>query len=129
MQIKGVKLFKGDVIIIGLIVLFAVLIFVFTLPKSSTNNTLEIYLDGELINSIELSEDIQQTIEIDELVHNTIEIDGTQVRIIDSTCYDHVCENTGYISQAGEIIVCMPNKLLLKIVGTNTNSEFDAVVG
>ncbi len=129
MTVKGVKILKGDIIIIALIVILAVVIFISMLPKSYNENTLEVYLDGELIHSVELTEDTQMTIEIDDVAHNTIEIDGTQVRITDSTCYDHVCENTGYISKSGEVIVCMPNKLLLKIVGTNTDNEFDAVVG
>lgn len=129
MKVKGVKLLKGDIVIVALIIISAIIIFVSMLPKTYENNTLEIYLDGELINSISLEEDNYQTIEIDETASVTIEIDGLQVRIIESTCYDHVCENTGYISKAGEVIVCMPNKLLLKIVGDEIENEYDVVVG
>lgn len=101
MRIKGYQLFKGDILIVTLIILLAISIFIFMLPKNSTNTVLEVYLDGELIDSIPLDENTNQTIEIDEAVHNTIQIDGTSVQVIDSTCYDHVCENTGSISKAG----------------------------
>ncbi|MFI3324659.1 MAG: NusG domain II-containing protein [Clostridia bacterium] len=129
MKIKGIKLLMGDIIIVALIIIMAILIFVLMLPKTYTNNILEVYLDGELIDSISLEEDNYQTIEINETASVTIEIDGLEVRVINSTCYDHVCENTGYISVAGEVIVCMPNKLLLKIVGDETEIEYDVVVG
>lgn len=129
MKIKNIKLFKGDLLIIALIIVFSVIIFILMLPKTYSENTLEIYLDGQLIDSVILEEGVYTTIEIDETAHNTIEIDGTKVRIINSTCYDHVCENTGYISMAGEIIVCMPNKLLLKIVGDDSSNQYDVVVG
>lgn len=129
MKIKGVKLLKGDILIIGIIVFLAVLVFVLMLPKNYNENILEVYLDGELIHSISLVEGEYTLIEIDDAVHNTIEIDGTSVRIIEATCYDHVCENTGSISKAGEIIACMPNKLLLKIVGDESVNEYDVVVG
>ncbi|MFI3326241.1 MAG: NusG domain II-containing protein [Clostridia bacterium] len=123
------KLLKGDIIIVLAIIISAVIIFILMSPKTYDNNVLEIYMNGELIDTVELAEDTQMTIEIDDVAHNTIEIVGEQVRIINSTCYDHVCENTGYISKAGEVIVCMPNKLLLKIVGDETDISFDAVVG
>lgn len=128
MKIKGIKLLKGDIIIIALIAFLAIGILILTLPKTYDNNVLEIYVNGELVESVELSENTYQIIEIDEFVQNTIEIDGTSVRVIDSTCYDHICENTGSISKSGEVIVCMPNKLLLKIVGEDA-SELDGVVG
>lgn len=127
--IKGVKLLKGDILIVTFICMLAVAIFILMLPEANESNRLEVYADGELIYNIELIDGVEQTIEIEEFVHNTIEISGTKVRIIESTCYDHVCENTGYISKVGEIIVCMPNKLLLKIVGNEEESEYDAVVG
>ncbi|MFI3214801.1 MAG: NusG domain II-containing protein [Eubacteriales bacterium] len=129
MKNKKLHLLKGDILIIVMIIVLAIVIFVGMLPKTYSENTLEVYLDGELIHEIELSEEQTMTIDIDSVVHNTIEINGIHVRIIDSTCYDHVCENTGYISKAGEVIVCMPNKLMLKIVGIENDDAFDAVVG
>lgn len=129
MTIKGFKLLKGDILIISFVLVFALIVLFFTLPKSYSENTVEIYLDSELIYSAQLVEGVSDTIEVDEVAHNTIEIDGVSVRVTDSTCYDHVCENTGYIEKSGEIIVCMPNKLLIKIVGNDGNNEYDAVVG
>lgn len=128
MKVKGFRFLKGDLIIVAFIIVLAVTTLIFMLPKSYDENILEIYLDGELIQSVELVEGEYQTIEIDETAQNTIEIDGLQVRIIEATCYDSVCVNTGYISKAGEVIVCMPNKLLLKIVGDESENIYDAVV-
>lgn len=129
MKIHSSKLLKGDSYIIAFILILALVIYILTLPKTYENNFVEVYLDGELVYREELEVGIKEYIEIDETVQNTIEIDGLQVRIIEATCQDHVCENTGYISKAGEVIVCLPNKLLIKIVGEELENEFDAVVG
>ncbi|MFI3141806.1 MAG: NusG domain II-containing protein [Clostridia bacterium] len=128
MKIKGFEFLKGDIIIVASICVLAVVTLLFMLPESYDKTSVEIYLDGELIETVELSEAVYETIEIEDEAQNIIEIDGLQVRIIESTCYDHVCENTGYISKAGEVIVCMPNKLLVKIVGEESANEYDAVV-
>ena len=127
MQIKDVKFLKGDFLIIIFIILIAVIIFFISLPKVYNENILQVYLDSKLLHSFKLDSETEKIIEIDNIVHNTIEIKGEKVRVINSTCYDHICENVGYISKSGELIVCMPNRLLVKIIGEN-KAELDAVV-
>ena len=45
-----------------------------------------------------------------------LEFDNGQVRFVDVDCPDHICEQTGFISQPGESIVCMPNRAVLTIL-------------
>lgn len=129
MKIKGIHLYWGDICIIALIVALAVAIFLWMLPTSAAQTTVEIYLQGELLYSIPLEEGVCDTLSIDSTVHNTIELNGTEVRVTEADCYDSVCLNTGTISQVGEIIVCMPNQLLIKIVGDSSDLVLDGVVG
>lgn len=129
MKLKGLHLYWGDFCIIALIVALAIAIFIWMLPTSAAETTVEIYLQGDLLYSIPLEEGIYDTLSIDSVVHNTIELNGTEVRVIEADCYDSVCLNTGVISQVGEIIVCMPNQLLIKIVGDSSTLTLDGVVG
>lgn len=58
----------------------------------------------------------------------SIEIVGGAIRVISSGCPQKLCVRQGSISQTGEIIVCVPNKLTISIGGARKN-KFDAVTG
>ncbi|MDP3058723.1 MAG: NusG domain II-containing protein [bacterium] len=46
---------------------------------------------------------------------SVVEIDGARVRMVESACPDKLCVKVGYISRAGEVIVCLPNRVLIII--------------
>lgn len=48
---------------------------------------------------------------------NILVISDFSARVINSDCPDKTCERQGKISMAGERIVCLPNKLMVEIVG------------
>lgn len=129
MKQKRIQLYIGDFIIIALVVVLAVTVFFALLPETADETLLEVYQDSVLLYTIPLEEATYTTVEIDGAVQNTIEIDGLQVCISHTNCYDNLCEQMGYISDVGEVIVCMPNKLLLKIVGDSTQTTYDGIVG
>lgn len=47
--------------------------------------------------------------------HNRIRIENDQISIIAADCPDKVCVQTGAIRQPGEIIACLPHKLIIEI--------------
>lgn len=56
--------------------------------------------------------------------HNTVEITPGYVRVTDADCPDKIDVKQGKITSPGSIIVCMPNKMTVRIVG---ESEIDAI--
>ena len=46
-----------------------------------------------------------------------IGVDGDQIYMIDSACPDKVCVHMGRKSLAGELIVCLPNRVVIRILG------------
>jgi len=46
----------------------------------------------------------------------TIEIKGKRVRVKESSCPNKVCVKTGWIRRSGEIIVCAPNQVTVRIL-------------
>lgn len=46
----------------------------------------------------------------------TVETHGGKVAVIDADCPNHVCVKTGWRSRSGEVIVCVPNKTVVRIV-------------
>lgn len=49
---------------------------------------------------------------------SVLEVDGEFIRMIESACPDKVCVHMGRKSRPGDIIVCLPNRVVVKIEGT-----------
>jgi hypothetical protein len=55
-----------------------------------------------------------------------IEVENSKVRVKKETSPLHICSKQGWVSNANDILVCLPNKVVIKIV---TNKEdIDAIV-
>lgn len=115
---------KGDKIV-ALIVICVILISsigVFSFMKLSQGNhhIAEIKQDGKVIKTIDLdkvTENQELKIPYASVNYNLITIEKGRIRITDADCPDKICVKSGWISQAGETIVCLPHKLIIKIQG------------
>lgn len=86
----------------------------------------EITVKGQLYKEVALTKEEQQfTIKTD-IGKNTVSIHDNGIEIIESDCHDHICEKMGFIQKPGDIIVCLPNKIFIKIVG-NSKGDIDEV--
>jgi len=57
-----------------------------------------------------------------------IEISNGKVRVSKATCQSKICLRQGWISKTGQVIVCVPNKLIIELNSDNAPS-LDAVTG
>ena len=72
---------------------------------------------------------VGQTIPIEtEYGYNLVEIGDKEVRVIEADCPDKIDVKQGYISNIGETIVCLPNRLVIEIKGIENSSETDIIV-
>lgn len=53
-----------------------------------------------------------------ELGHNIVFIEGERVSMHSSDCDDQICVHQGEISRPKEMIVCLPNEVLVQIIGS-----------
>lgn len=60
----------------------------------------------------------------------TVEVKSGKVRISESDCHDKICEKTGFISSPMQTIVCLPNRISVRLIGdkANTGSNIDVVL-
>ncbi|MCR5503685.1 MAG: NusG domain II-containing protein [Lachnospiraceae bacterium] len=69
----------------------------------------------------------EETIIVDSAYgHNTIRIEDGAVFVTDADCRDHVCMRSGKIRRRGESIICLPNRLTVRITGKGEDG-YDAV--
>ncbi|KPU27846.1 hypothetical protein TR13x_00345 [Caloranaerobacter sp. TR13] len=91
---------------------------------------IRITVNGKVIKKITFGKNmIGKTIDIrTKYGYNKIEIGEGKVRVIDADCPDKLDVKQGWISKPGEIIVCLPNKLTIEIVGEKkANDKIDDV--
>ena len=81
----------------------------------------EVRQAGRVIHKIPLTghqgnQDIPLNCEQDGQTHyNLIRVEQNTIAIIAADCPDKICVHTGAISQPGEIIACLPHKLIIEI--------------
>ncbi len=117
-----------DVALVGLILFFSIGAILYT--KLGLNAQLPkvpeayVYQEGKLVKSLRLDKDQEIIILNGEML---IEIKEGRIRVRESDCPRKICVNTGWIKTPGQVIVCVPNKVLVEI--KSAGSPFlDAVV-
>jgi hypothetical protein len=111
---------KLDVII--LIAVFAVGLAAFFLMNHLGNNVdvpgayAEVYVKNELVETIDLSED--RFIEVKNSDgYNLLQVKDGNIRMAEANCHSQTCVHLGAQSLPGRTIVCLPNRVVVKIIG------------
>ena len=119
------KMKWGDFVIIGAVLLLAGAMLAFFAAKASGDTLYaEVWQNDTLIERVQLTDATDRTIKLD---GNTIVLSGKTAKIADADCRDQVCVRTGTLTHAGQAAVCLPHRVVLKLVGVN-DSGIDAVV-
>ena len=128
------KLFKKlDIaIIVSLLALSFTpnLIFSKTLSKDYNSTYANIKVDGKVYDNIPLSSFTgEKEFEINNKNdNNIIVIKNDSIQITDANCKDKLCIKQGEISNVGESIVCLPNKVIIEIKGDESDSTSDDMI-
>lgn len=114
---------KGDLIAIALPLLLAVIVFAAVLPgKERGVDIAEIYQNGQLIRRISLEEDQEFTYTGD--YSNAITVRDGKIAITKSDCPGEDCVHSGWIDASGRSIVCLPNRLEIRILSDENDVDF-----
>ncbi len=87
---------------------------------------LVITMDGEVYDTIDLNKDTVFTVKEKNGAFNTFEIKDGYVKMLKASCPDKLCVHQRGIHYNHETIVCLPNKVVLEIVGGEEN-EVDMI--
>ena len=116
---------KGDLFAILLVILLTVGTALAFIPQNSSSEdaVVQIWQDGTLIHEYPLT--AEETIPLSGDYKNTIVIHSGHVSITESDCPGTDCVHSGQIDRPGRSIVCLPNRVEVRIVGS---SDVDFVV-
>ncbi len=117
---------KNDIILIGTILILGLAIIVFMNLTKDEGNKVVIRVDGEVYDTLYLTEDTSYTVQLEDGTYNTFEIKEGYVDMLDASCPDKLCVNQKHIHYNNETIVCRPNRVILEIISSEI-SDVDAI--
>ncbi len=127
MKLRIFKYTKYDIVLISTIAVLALLLYflfgyVFSLESASS---VQITVDGELYGEYKFSQITDEKI-IDvntEFGRNTVIIDKGGAYVSYADCPDKVDVYSGRITNPGQIIICVPNRLSVQILGDKSDVD------
>ncbi|MEO0293854.1 MAG: NusG domain II-containing protein [candidate division WOR-3 bacterium] len=104
-----------------LFVIIFFLLFIFFIPRSKGEKVI-ISVDNRDNFVYPLTQDRELIIK-GKIGYAKVIIKDGKARILDAPCPLKICEKKGWISKKGESIICIPNRVVIKITG----KEYDAI--
>lgn len=109
---------KRDLLLIAGLLILAVLLyagsrFIFSNPPFHV----EVSVDGNVVRTLDLNKNTEFTVDGYRGGTNHVVIQDGSVRITDASCPDKLCVKQGAIRRTGEAIVCLPNRVIIRITG------------
>lgn len=127
------KLTKGDKVLVIVLIIFSLLFayYISTINNSLENKYVSIQINGEEVKTIKFSDDIigEKYVLETKFGRNVLQFGDNEVRIIEASCPDQLCIKQGKIGQVGQLLVCLPNRLVVEIkANDNINDNIDSFV-
>lgn len=115
---------KSDIKLITIISIIVLTIFIIINITKKKGELAEVYYEDKLILSIDLTKDGEYTVE-GKLGEVILEVKDKKIRVKKENSPKNICSKEGYIEDNSKTLVCLPNKIIVKIVNDN---EIDGVV-
>lgn len=116
----------ADLVLIGGLLALSATLFFMLIARPQNGRTVEVTVDGTVVTTLPLDNDTTYVIDGVDDGHNTLVIADGKATVTDATCPDGVCVRHRAIDRAGQSIICLPNKVVVRVVGKPT---VDAEVG
>lgn len=101
---------KGDIMIISAVLALALIIGVFYSFSKGNGTIVKISKNNTVLYSVSIKEDREINLDT-----NIVKIENGSVRVTNASCKNQICVNHKPIKKKGEVIACLPNKVLVEI--------------
>jgi heptaprenyl diphosphate synthase len=99
----------------------------FVLLPGGEGSAVLVEVGGKTVEKLNMHQDGSVTVQ-GEKGRMIVEVRGGRVRVADADCPNRICVRTGWRSREGEVIVCVPNRTVIRILG-NHNSVVGGITG
>ena len=101
-------------------ILLAAVLFLLFLPAKTPADHVEIYQNGELLETLPLARDA--VYEIEGKYRNTVTVQSGKVAVTESSCPGGDCKAFGWLGTSGSIF-CLPNGAEIRVVSQSTDAD------
>jgi hypothetical protein len=123
---------KADLWLLAIVVAIAM---VFIIPRLFNDHEdgggkqyARITVDGKLFKEVELSDKKQEVPIETKFGYNLMTVFDGGIEMTDADCPDKLCLTFGHVKNIGQTIVCLPNRVMVEIIGDNgAGGEIDGV--
>ena len=112
---------RNDLILIAVLLIFSLM--PLAVAFDSEKKIAVVKVDGVIVRKLDLTEEKIFTIE-SEGGKNIIALRGGAVSVVEADCPDKICIRRGAIKNVGDVIACVPHKLLIEITGQRMRFYF-----
>jgi hypothetical protein len=123
------KKYKNDIILVGVILLIAIIsLILFNVLSKKDDLKALVYYDDVLVETIELSDLGEEIVVYNVNAENgevVIEAKHNAIRIVHANCDQAYCENVGFSSSTSKPIICIPNKIYIKLVSSKVEVDIE----
>lgn len=117
---KILNINKSDIFLI--IILLVIIIFLLLLNNNDPSDKALVYYENDLILTIDLNkDDIYQVNGENGIVE--IEVKDNKIKVNEENSPYHLCSKQGYIDKKGQSIICLPNKIIIKLENDTYDTE------
>lgn len=128
MEPKKTKPLGFWMVLIAVIAAVAILGMILVHGNRHTGGAVQVTQNGETVGLYPLDEDQTLRFDSDNGGYNIVVISGGTVRVSEASCPDQVCVRKGVTDQTNDPIACLPNKLVVQVVGGGEqNNQLDGV--
>jgi hypothetical protein len=115
----------ADKVLIGCLIVVSLASYPLARRMTKGGDTVQIEVNGAVYMVVSLH--TNQTLSVSGPLGNTIVVvqDG-EVFVTESPCRAKICIRTGHISHNGQLVVCVPNKVVVRVTG-DEKPEYDAI--
>lgn len=119
---------KGDLLLFFGFLLLASLLFAgYRLFFQKPGSSVEITIDGKVTKTLPLNQDTTYEIISGEHHKNILKIKDGSASITDADCPDKLCVHQKKINKKGETLVCLPHKVVISVISSEEEKEFDGI--
>lgn len=115
---------KSDIKLITILGIIVLVIFVFTTITKEDGSIAEVYYKDKIVLTIDLNVD-GEYVTHGELGDVVLEVKDKKIRVKSENSPRNICSREGYIGDSTRTLICLPNKVIVKIIGEN---KIDGVV-
>ena len=107
---------RVDICLIGALLLLSAVLYFAINGGRTAGGTAVVRVDGEITETHALSEDGEFTLNGGT---NVLVIENGEAYMKSADCPDKLCVGMGKIRRAGESVTCLPNRVVITVVGKN----------